>query len=121
MKSLTQISLALGIGMIKYRQTGREITQDQVKEAQQKLVSKLQQVEDVLSKNWKGNEYLLNHENFTYADARISPFILNVFKALQGGHENLKDIEVEKFPKTQRYVENLRNHEKYGSAYSFDS
>ncbi|CAI2376639.1 unnamed protein product [Moneuplotes crassus] len=93
------------------------VTEEQVKTSQKSLIRKLNKIEDALSKNSKGNMYFFDKENLTVADARISPYLVSIYSALEDGHPNLVGLNLESFKSIKQYVDYLRTHEKYGGAF----
>ena len=77
-------------------------------------------IEDTLKKNQKENNFLLNKSDFTYADARISPYIVRLYLAIQEDHQMLTGINLNLLPNIKKYAENLINHRTLAQAFNLD-
>lgn len=96
-------------------------TPEEVEKARTDLTNKLKLVEEMLSKNQNGHKYLLDSPEFTYADARVSPYFVRLYLALKNGHEVLKGISLDSYPLLKSYVENLIGDKDLSKAYNLDA
>ena len=86
--------------------------------AQVRLETKLDLIEAELAKNSKGNRFFFNNKHFTYADARVSPYLVRLYAALkEGNYENLNDISLKEYPLLVKYIKNLLADDKLAPAY----
>ena len=76
----------------------------------QKFAEKFDEIEKELSKNDKGNRYLHNSPEITFADVYLSPPIVRGYFAVQEKLKTVESLDVERYQHIGEYVQSITTH-----------